>query len=206
MLDQIRYNHPEIPRVTVVLGAQGASRRGQVHGHFSPNSWSDEKSAHEIMLSGESLARGAVDTLGTLLHECAHAIANTRGIQDTSNSGRYHNRKFKAIGEEVGIELEDAPTLGWSLTTVPESTQERYADEIAALAEVLTTYRRPPAPKEKKARKTTKFVIACECVGNEVTVSKQFFARNEGVLQCDRCGTAYVVVPGQDEVDNENDD
>jgi hypothetical protein len=205
-LAQIRYNHPEVPRITIVLGAQGATRRGQVHGHFAPGSWADENATHEIMLSGESLARGAVATLGTLLHESAHAIAHVRGVKDTSNSGRYHNKKFKAIGEEVGIELEDAPTLGWSLTTVPESTQERYADEIAALTEVLTTYRRPPAPKEKKARKTTKFVIQCECVDNEVTVSKQWFAKNEHTLFCETCGINFAPVPGQDNDDDDNEE
>lgn len=205
MLAQIRYEHPEIPRLTIVLGAQGATRRGQVHGHFAPNAWSDDKAAHEVMLSGESLARGAVATLGTLLHESAHAIANARGIKDTSNNGRYHNKKFKAIGEELGIELEDAPTLGWSLTTVPESTQEHYKDEIDALSAVLTTYRKPPAPKETKKRKSTKFKITCECEDNEVTVSKQWFEKNEGILKCDNCLTDYHVVPGQDEDDNEED-
>lgn len=201
VLGAIRRNHPEVPNVSVVVGAQGATRRGMVHGHFFPNKWAnpdfadaetDNDTIHEVMLSGESLQRGAVATLGTLLHESAHAIANVRGVRDTSNNNRYHNKRFKAIGEELGLTLEDAPTLGWSLTTVPEETQEKYKAEIDALAKVLTTYRRPPEREIKKPRKSTKFSIVCDC-DDPVTVSKQWFERNEGALKCDNCLSDYRV-------------
>lgn len=202
LLASIRAKNPEVPTVSLVLGAQGATRRGQVHGHFAPNRWAnpafadaqtDEEALHEIMLSGESLQRGAVATLGTLLHECAHAIANARGVKDTSNNGRYHNKRFKAIAEELGIELTEAPTLGWSLTSVPEATIEEYKNEVTTLGNALVTYRRPPEAKPKAPRKTTKFKITCECEDNEVTVSKQWFERNEGALKCDNCLTDYRV-------------
>lgn len=202
LLAQIRYYHPEVPKVSVVLGAQGATKRGQVHGHFAPNAWEHEDAVHEIMLSGESLARGAVATLGTLLHESAHAVANARGIKDTSNNGRYHNKRFKAIGEEFGLELEDAPTLGWSLTTVPEATAAKYKDEVDALAATLVAYRRPPAKAEKKPRKTTKFVVDCGC-HKPVTVSKQWFEDAQGRITCNDCFEAFHEVE-EDQDDEEN--
>lgn len=198
LLADIRGNHSDLPAITVVVGAAGASRRGQVHGHFYPESWEGE-AKHEIMLSGESLQRGAVPTLGTILHECAHALAHTRGVKDTSNNGRYHNKKFKEIAEEVGIEVESAPTLGWSLTSVPEDTTFLYEDGIERLAAALTTYRAPKSNvTEKKPRKTTKFKVQCGCE-DPVTVSKQWFERHESSLMCQDCMEPFLVIENDDE-------
>ena len=87
----------------------------------------------EIMVSGEGLRRDPRSVLGTLLHEAAHALAAARGIQDTSRQGRYHNRKFQAHAAELGIDTEHDPKLGWSITTVPDPTASRYADQLAEL-------------------------------------------------------------------------
>ena len=38
----------------------------------------------EVFVGDEGLARGPADVLGTLLHEAAHALADVRGIKDTS--------------------------------------------------------------------------------------------------------------------------
>ena len=56
------------------------------------------------MISGEGLRRTAHDVLGTLLHEAAHALAHARGIKDTSRQGRYHNKHFKTLAEELGLD------------------------------------------------------------------------------------------------------
>lgn len=193
LVADIRYHHPDLPLVTIVLGAPGATRRGMIHGHFFADKWQGD-AKHEILLSGESLQRGAAATLGTLLHESAHAIAHARGVKDTSNNGRYHNKRFKAIAEELGIELESAPTLGWSLTSVPESTLEQYKDGIEELAKALTTYRVPAVKSaEKKVRNKTKTQMDCGCE-DPVTVSIQWFERHEGSLKCDDCLEEFRLV------------
>lgn len=46
----------------------------------------------------------------------AHALAHVRGIKDTSRQGRWHNTKFKALAEELGIEVSKDPRIGWSPT------------------------------------------------------------------------------------------
>ena len=73
----------------------------------------------EVFVGGEGLVRGAADVLGTLLHEAAHALAHVRDIKDTSRQGRWHNARFKALAEEVGIEVAKDPRSGWSPTTLP---------------------------------------------------------------------------------------
>jgi hypothetical protein len=115
----IRSRHPEVPAVVMVLGAGsvGATGGGLKQGHFAAMRWADpDQSAAgarvgdsvrlpEVFVGGEGLARGPADVLGTLLHEAAHALAHVRGIKDTSRQGRWHNTRFKALAEELGIEV-----------------------------------------------------------------------------------------------------
>ncbi len=140
----IRARHPEIPPVVVVLGAgsTGASAGGVKLGHFAAMRWhhgTDTESDRlpEVFIGGEGLARGPVGMLGTLLHEAAHALADVRQIQDTSRQGRWHNARFKALAEELGIEVTKDSRLGWSPTGVPEATCTEYADTLAELGAAL---------------------------------------------------------------------
>ena len=128
----IRHRHPEVPAVMIVLGAgsTGAPAGMLKLGHFAALRWTgirevDEQSEPlaEVFVGGEGLARGPVEVLGTLLHEAAHALANVRGIKDTSRQGRWHNAKFKALAEELGIEVTKDDRIGWSPTTVAAATR-----------------------------------------------------------------------------------
>jgi hypothetical protein len=56
-----------------------------------------------VLISGEGFGRGPPEVLGTLLHEAAHGLAKTRGIKDTSRQGRFHNLRYKALAEELGL-------------------------------------------------------------------------------------------------------
>lgn len=189
---EVRRNHDDVPDNIVFALASGKSRRGAIHGHFAPESW---KNGHEILFGGESLQRGAVPTFGTLIHELAHATAHEAGVQDTSNQGRYHNKKFKEIAERMGISLEQAPTIGWSVTSVPEATAHKYRKGLEKLEKALVTYRvgfvaaKPPVPKTTP--KKTKLKITCGCEDNEVTVSILWFLRNEDKVVCVFCGDQY---------------
>lgn len=138
--------HEGIPDTVVVIGPSGETRKGPKHGHFAPRSWKlrggkDKDLYGEILLAGESLERGAVATLGTVLHELVHAYCHAHDIKDTSNGNRYHNAKFKEKAEEYGLEIEKADTIGWSVTSVPTRTQEVYADELASLESAIRTHR-----------------------------------------------------------------
>ena len=147
----IRVRHPEIPAVVIVVGAGSGQRAGTLKlGHFAALRWTTttdqpgdgETEAQgaplaEVFIGGEGLARGPVDVLGTLLHEAAHALANVRRIKDTSRQGRWHNAKFKALAEELGIEVTKDDRIGWSPTSTPTSTRDAYADVIDHLSRAL---------------------------------------------------------------------
>ena len=144
----IAARHSDLPPAALILG-QGSGRRGGglVLGHFAAERWqvagaADTTYVHEVLIGGEGLQRGAHDVLGTLIHEAAHAIATVRAIADTSRQGRYHNAKYKAIGEELGLVIERDPVIGWSLTTLPRATAAAYASTITELEHAITLHRR----------------------------------------------------------------
>lgn len=212
---KIRTLNPEVPNAVIVVGAPGKVRGGQVHGHFLAQSWTnpdwsgnyddagnaegDENSElHEISLSGESLERGARGVLGTLIHEAAHALAFERNVKDTSNAGRYHNKKFRTIGEELGILLEQAGTIGWSSTRLSMVTYIRYYREIQALDATLGAYRLPEYSRTVKPRKRTKMVMDCDC-DKPVTVSRIWFEEAAARLSCQDCLGDFHEVEGDDE-------
>jgi len=143
----IQREHVDVPDVLIITGS-GAVPFGLVLGHFSQKSWErseiDGHSRHEMFVGGEGLARGAREVMATLLHEASHGVAMVRKIQDTSRQGRWHNKRFKAIGEELGLELTQSPDIGWSLTTMPDRTAKLYHDEIDKLQKAIAYHRRNP--------------------------------------------------------------
>lgn len=178
---------PAIPDVVVTFGAGsiGAPRGTLSLGHFAADRWvSGTKRVHELFVGGEGLIQGAVEVTGTLLHEAAHALAHAQGIKDTSRQGRYHNAKFKAVAESLGLEMHQVPGIGWSGTSIPTATAALYADEVAALARAIRAYRHAEGggtlgtvdepgegtdgasdtgeEGEKKAPKNG-YALACEC-------------------------------------------
>jgi hypothetical protein len=56
-------------------------------------------------------------------------LAHVRGIKDTSRQGRWHNARFKALAEELGIEVTKDPRIGWSPTNLPAETRAVRGDD-----------------------------------------------------------------------------
>lgn len=140
----IQGRHEDVPDVVVTLGAGsiGVARGTLKLGHFAADRWStDAGSSAELFVGGEGLQRGASEVLATLLHEAAHGVATVRKVQDTSRQGRYHNARFKHLGEELGLLITQVPGIGWSGTALGEQTRQTYADVIADLQGAITAYR-----------------------------------------------------------------
>lgn len=91
---------PPSPPVALIT----ASGEGKARGHFWAGQWTTKTGGarHEVMIAGEILAEGGISVMRTLLHEGAHA----REVQDVSRGGRWHNKKFKEIAEEMGLVVE----------------------------------------------------------------------------------------------------
>lgn len=144
--ESIREVCPDIPTNVVFITGTGRAREGGAlkYGHFAHDRWATRDSSthptaptvHEIMVTGEGLSEGALHAFTTVAHEAVHALALKRRIQDTSRQGRYHNRRFVELSEEIGMHYAHGkadPTLGFSAVTLTDATAKIFAHEIEAL-------------------------------------------------------------------------
>ena len=171
-----RRRHPDVPQVVIVVasGSDSRSRRLKL-GHFAAARWqlTDQASDRaEVLISGEGLQRGPVDVLGTLVYEAAHGLAYARKVSDTSRQGRYHNRRYATLAAELGLDVAHLNPIGWSATSVPESTAARYADMLAELGAALVLWRRAEqASPTGPGRARNALACSCAC-GRRIRVAR----------------------------------
>jgi hypothetical protein len=141
--ERIRENHPELPAVVIVTGTGmiGPARWG----HFRANGWMTRAEGEdaatnlalgEMFMAGETMAKGARQVLQTMLHEAAHVLARVRDLKDTSRQGRWHNKVFRTLAEEMGLEHKKASAdaqHGFSFVTLTAETEAKYADLLDEL-------------------------------------------------------------------------
>jgi hypothetical protein len=142
----------------------------------------------EVLIATEGLANGARWVFAVLLHEASHAVAEQRGIKETSRQGRYHNHRFKLIAEELGLEGDWDHEIGWSLTTLSEEATAEYATALGGLKAALAGRAGPddraaaaadrgpvcgcgnwrPARPRRRGKAIVAGTIMCEaCFGND---------------------------------------
>ena len=125
-----------------------------------------------------------------MLHEAAHALADVRGIKDTSRQGRYHNKHFKALAEELGLAVDSHPAIGWSITTVTDTTAEHYADQLTALAAAMVLWRTGEATVPTTQRRNSNLLAAiCPC-GRSIRAAASTLA--EADILCTACGDPFT--------------
>jgi hypothetical protein len=187
----IRRRHPEIPPAMLVVGAGFSARRRKL-GHFAAERWRrarEDGAMPEVLIGGEGLERGAEPVFATLLHEAAHALADARDVQDTSRQGRYHNLRFKALAEELGLAVAQAPKIGWSATTLPVGTATLYREAITELEQALTVYRRAePAADGGRRSNNNPAPATCGCPRRIRVASSVLEA---GPIVCTICGESF---------------
>jgi hypothetical protein len=206
----IQAQHPEVPDVVLTLGSGTLGKRGKGElalGHFARGRWQlaepgegdADEGLHELFVSGEGLRRGAADVLATLLHEAAHGLAVVRGIQDTSRQGRYHNKRFKALGEELGLVITEDGPLGWSGTTLGPEAEQRYADVLRQLAAAMTAYRRAEQPGMAGKSKTTNLLVAMCACPRKIRVARATLS--EAPIVCGACRAEFTAEENEDTAD-----
>jgi hypothetical protein len=161
---------------------------------------------HEIMVSGENLARGGREVFGTVAHEAAHAFNIAAGLRDVDLNGR-HNKIFKEAAESLfGLTIEMyAPNhwAGWTKTTVSPDCARRWAAVIARIDEAIIVasghktgtatgggggfggFVLPPAPT---GRNKNQLRAECGC-GSIIRASAKVLAKG---VTCDECEQPFV--------------
>ena len=189
----IMARHPDVPAVVIALGSGSGNGRRLKLGHFAPDRWQRGGGRMpELFVGGEGLAKGARDVLGTLLHEAAHGVATARGIQDTSRQGRFHNTRYRALAEELGLAVAKADSIGWSDTTVPDATAALYRPELRRLDEALVAWRHADGHgRGGRASNNNGVAARCSC-GRRIRVAESVL--EAGPITCGLCGTDFEAV------------
>jgi hypothetical protein len=178
------------PRATILV----TRKTGNTMGHFThAKPWiAGEDSFHEIMISAEYFPRGARAVLGTLLHETAHSLDLQNGIQGVTGDG-YHNKKFKATAEALGLTIENAGRIGWSKTDVSDECAERWADALQLIEDALKLTADQEQGQKRGGRNKNLLVAECGC-GNKIRLSQKTL--DLCAPSCNNC-EEYFVVDGE---------
>jgi hypothetical protein len=189
---EMRRRHPDVPTVVVTVGAGSiGSGPGTLRlGHFAAGRWqhADDR-LPELFIGGEGLKEGPVSVLGTLLHEAAHGLAHARGIKDTSRQGRFHNTRYKRLAVELGLDVTTVGTLGWSATSVPDTTAIEYIHQLDELAAVLTAWRHREADPDRRPSSNNGLSAVCGC-GRRIRVAPSTY--QAGPILCGLCGSEFT--------------
>ena len=182
----IQKQHPDVPAVVITLGGGSGSKAGLKLGHFAAERWQQaDTRMPELFIGGEGLAKGARDVLGTLLHEGAHGVASVREIKDTSRQGRFHNTRYRALAEELGLVVAKTGNIGWSDTSVPDATAALYRAELRRLDAALVAYRHADHGRGGRASNNNGVAARCQC-DRRIRVADSVL--EAGPITCGLCG------------------
>lgn len=116
VLNEVYFNG-ELPPIVITI--QSSPR---TNGHLTMRpEWSvQEDRLYELNISAEHLDRPIENIMATLMHELTHYYCLLNGISDTSQNGRYHNKRFKEEAEKRGLIITYSKYIGWSVTEPAE--------------------------------------------------------------------------------------
>ncbi|MFE7624228.1 hypothetical protein [Streptomyces sp. NPDC057509] len=122
-----------------------------------------------LVISAETLAAGATQTLEYVLHEAAHVLCWVRGVQDTATWGAYHNGTYLEAATEVGLtwpaDRARSETKGFAGPELSPEALRRHAADLttleAAIPLVLPHLVIPDAPP--KRRPAARLTLLCGC-------------------------------------------
>jgi rubrerythrin len=150
--------------------------------------WKTGDDTHrEINLCAEYLDRPMPEVCGTMLHEMAHLYNLQRGIEDVSNNGYYHNKKFKDTAEAHGLVIEKHDKYGWTITTLTAEAavwlEETLGGEAIHAARLPESGGKEGGRRSKSKNRSIKYV--CPECGAIIRATK------EVNVICGDCGVAF---------------
>jgi hypothetical protein len=171
------------PRATLLVTRDLKGRKG----HFTPfTPWQNgEESFNEIAFNLEHFTTPE-ELLSTLLHEVAHSLNHMNGIEDCS-SNQYHNAKFKAQAEALGLKTLEIKGKGHAATELTELGAKRWKKALTILTNAFDLTALGGEQAKKKGRNTNLLKATCLC--------EQVIRASRGVIEagvtCELCGTRF---------------
>ncbi|MEV3856078.1 hypothetical protein AB0J38_17355 [Streptomyces sp. NPDC050095] len=201
----VQSRHPDLPAVTFTTGS--AVKRDSLRWSVRDSVAAQESTVlvstdlPELRLADTTLNAGAEAVITALLHQAAHVAAARRGIRDTTNRNKWHNRQFLDVAQEFGLIWPEGASKdtvrGFAEVVITPQAREVYAPLAEPLDEVLKAWKRTAkkaaasAPKPA-GRTDTRMCLSCAC-GRKLYMAKTVYAL--GGVTCDACGQPFT--PGQ---------
>lgn len=145
--ESLRVRHPDLPRalVTVEEPHPAVARRvacwragefvtaaGVFEGRIAFGYPTPHRFVPRVLFTGT-----AAEVLAVLVHEAAHALAYSRSVKDTSRRGTYHNKCYRDLAAELGLDVAYDQQDGWTVTTASTALLAQFPLELASLAAAL---------------------------------------------------------------------
>ena len=135
---------------------------------------------YEMNIAAESLSAPIEEIIDTLLHEMVHLYCRENNIKETNRNGKYHNGKFKALAEKVGLVCVREGIYGWNTVGTGNDALIEYALE-KSWSEILlnrqSTFKAAMTGTNGagtaggKAPSSTR-KLQCPCCGNSLRATK----------------------------------
>ncbi|MBA0054307.1 hypothetical protein E0L36_26685 [Streptomyces sp. AJS327] len=133
--DALRERHRDLPEVSVVIDTTGAPHDlrwpdadGKIHGVPTPP---------ELAVHVDTVREGAKAVVEHVIHVATHALCRVRGVSETSNRGRRHNKRFATMATELGGHWPDGQkpdsVRGFSPVPVTDTAMADMGQHVAAL-------------------------------------------------------------------------
>jgi len=171
------------PRATLLVTRDLKGRRG----HFTPfTPWrTNDEVFNEIAFNLETFTSPA-DLLSTLLHEVAHSLNYMNGINDCS-ANQYHNGKFKAQAEALGLKTEKSKK-GYAQTSLTDLGAKRWSKALAILESAWDLTALGGESAKPKGRNTNLIKAVCKC-GSIIRTSATVLKAG---VTCNQCGADFT--------------
>jgi hypothetical protein len=145
--ERLPADHPDLPRALVTVEephpavtcriacwrpGEIATRAGVFAGRIAFGYPSAHRNVPRVLFTG-----GGPAALEIIAHEAAHALATARGIKDTSRGGQYHNKHYRDLAAELGLDVRYTKNRGWTDTWPSDALLARHRLELDAVAAAL---------------------------------------------------------------------
>lgn len=184
----IRTVYPDVRDAAMVVYLHPRCDR---RGHYVGESWTTRDSGQldEVHISSHILAEGAPSVFRTLLHECCHSMAVTRGVREVSRQGRYHNKQFALLASEVGLVCETHSTGVYTVGLTPGASAQ-FRNAISELAQAIEIWQALGARAQGTGRTNTSVKLVCGACARILRVSRE--CADGGPILCVPCDTYFT--------------
>jgi hypothetical protein len=183
----IRTVYPDVRQAALVVYLHP---NGDRKGHYWQNSWTllrDNTQIDEVHISSHLFALDAVCVFQTLIHEAVHSCAVTRGIQDTSRQGRWHNKAFASIATEFGLVVESDSAIGHVTTDITTETRKKFANAIGELQQAIEMYQAIHLGGKGKGKGKSRGMVKLVCPSCGRVIRASIKTMDVGPILCVPC-------------------